>query len=99
MTACAARWNPTASAGQLRPTPKAGIGIYERGLDGLLAAAGIHDDVEAPVEHARGAGAPHYVTDRATRLHSGCRVLLAGWLIVATGIYECSETGLPTARR
>jgi hypothetical protein len=31
--------------------PQAGIGIYERGPDGLLAAARVYDDVEAPVEH------------------------------------------------
>jgi ketosteroid isomerase-like protein len=30
--------------------PQAGIGIYERGEDGLLAAARVYDDVEAPVE-------------------------------------------------
>jgi ketosteroid isomerase-like protein len=30
-------------------TPQAGIGIYERGRDGLLAAARIYDDVELPV--------------------------------------------------
>ena len=30
--------------------PQAGIGIYERGPDGLLAAARVYDDVEAPVE-------------------------------------------------
>jgi ketosteroid isomerase-like protein len=29
-------------------TPQAGIGIYERGPDGLLAAARMYDDVEAP---------------------------------------------------
>jgi ketosteroid isomerase-like protein len=28
--------------------PQAGIGIYERGPDGLLAAARVYDDVEAP---------------------------------------------------
>jgi hypothetical protein len=28
--------------------PQAGIGVYERGADGLLAAARIYDDVEAP---------------------------------------------------
>ena len=28
--------------------PQAGIGIYERGPDGLLAAARIYDDVELP---------------------------------------------------
>jgi ketosteroid isomerase-like protein len=30
---------------------QAGIGVYERGPDGLLAAARVYDDVEAPVEH------------------------------------------------
>jgi limonene-1,2-epoxide hydrolase len=30
--------------------PQAGIGIYERGPDGLLAAVRIYDDVEPPVE-------------------------------------------------
>ena len=30
--------------------PQAGIGIYERAPDGLLAAARVYDDVEAPVE-------------------------------------------------
>jgi limonene-1,2-epoxide hydrolase len=29
-------------------TPQAGIGIYERGQDGLLAAARVYDDVEPP---------------------------------------------------
>jgi hypothetical protein len=28
--------------------PQAGIAIYERGPDGLLAAARVYDDVEAP---------------------------------------------------
>ena len=31
--------------------PKAGIAIYERGPDGLLAAARVYDDVDAPIEH------------------------------------------------
>jgi ketosteroid isomerase-like protein len=31
--------------------PQAGIGVYERGPDGLLAAVRVYDDVEAPVEH------------------------------------------------
>ena len=31
--------------------PQAGIGVYERGPDGLLAAARVYDDVEAPVGH------------------------------------------------
>jgi ketosteroid isomerase-like protein len=30
--------------------PQAGIGVYERGPDGLLVAARVYDDVEAPVE-------------------------------------------------
>ena len=29
-------------------TPQAGLGVYERGADGLLAAARIYDDVEPP---------------------------------------------------
>jgi len=29
--------------------PQAGIGVYERGPDGLLAAARVYDDVEAPI--------------------------------------------------
>ena len=29
--------------------PQAGIGVYERGPDGLLAAARVYDDIEAPV--------------------------------------------------
>jgi len=40
---------------QLRPLgaattcrPQAGIGVYERGPDGLLAAVRVYDDVEAP---------------------------------------------------
>ena len=31
--------------------PQAGIAIYERGRDGLLAAARVYDDVDAPIEH------------------------------------------------
>ena len=31
--------------------PQAGIGVYERGDDGLLAAARIYDEVEAPLGH------------------------------------------------
>jgi ketosteroid isomerase-like protein len=40
--------------------PQAGIGIYERGPDGLLAAARVYDDVQAPVGRleAHGTGAP-----------------------------------------
>ncbi len=32
--------------------PQAGIGVYERGPDGLLAAARVYDDVESPAGHA-----------------------------------------------
>ncbi len=35
--------------------PQAGIGVYERGPDGLLAAARVYDDVEAPVDLERAA--------------------------------------------
>ena len=31
--------------------PQAGIGVFERGPDGLLAAARVYDDVEAPAEN------------------------------------------------
>jgi hypothetical protein len=31
---------------------QAGIGVYERSPDGLLAAVRIYDDVEAPFEHS-----------------------------------------------
>jgi hypothetical protein len=30
--------------------PQAGIGVYERGPDGLLAAVRVYDDVEAPID-------------------------------------------------
>jgi hypothetical protein len=33
--------------------PQAGLGVYERGPDGLLAAARIYDDVEPPAGHIR----------------------------------------------
>jgi hypothetical protein len=29
--------------------PQAGLGVYERGPDGLLAAARVYDDIEPPV--------------------------------------------------
>ena len=32
--------------------PQAGIAVYERAPDGLLAAVRVYDDVEAPVEQA-----------------------------------------------
>jgi hypothetical protein len=31
--------------------PQAGIGVYERGPDGLLSAVRIYDDIEAPTDH------------------------------------------------
>jgi hypothetical protein len=31
--------------------PQAGIGVYQRGPDGLLTAARVYDDVEAPLDH------------------------------------------------
>ena len=31
--------------------PQAGIGVYERGPDGLLAAARVYDDIESPAGH------------------------------------------------
>jgi hypothetical protein len=36
--------------GQPRASTQAGMGIYERGPDGLLAAARVYDDIEPPVE-------------------------------------------------
>jgi hypothetical protein len=30
--------------------PQAGLGIYERGQDGLLASVRVYDDIEAPTE-------------------------------------------------
>ena len=30
--------------------PQAGLGVYQRGSDGLLAAARVYDDVEPPAE-------------------------------------------------
>ena len=45
---CAVEYN-CVRWGNLDLTPQAGIGVYERGPDGLLAAARVYDDVEAPV--------------------------------------------------
>jgi ketosteroid isomerase-like protein len=47
---CALEYNCVRWGGHDLP-PQAGIGIYERGPDGLLVAARIYDDIEAPVEH------------------------------------------------
>jgi hypothetical protein len=31
--------------------PQAGIAVYERGQDGLLAAVRVYDDIETPIEY------------------------------------------------
>jgi hypothetical protein len=48
---CALEYN-TVRWGSHDLPPQAGIGIYERGPDGLLAAARVYDDVESPAGHA-----------------------------------------------
>jgi hypothetical protein len=47
---CALEYN-TVRWGSHDLPPQAGIGIYERGPDGLLAAARVYDDVESPAGH------------------------------------------------
>jgi hypothetical protein len=49
-TRCALEYN-CVRWGTSELVPQAGIGVYERGPDGLLAAARIYDDVQAPFEH------------------------------------------------
>ena len=44
---CAVEFNCVRSGGQ-DLLPQAGIGVYERGPDGLLAAARVYDDLQAP---------------------------------------------------
>jgi SnoaL-like domain len=44
---CAVEFNCVRSDGQ-DVLPQAGIGVYERGPDGLLAAARVYDDLQAP---------------------------------------------------
>jgi len=46
---CALEYNCVRWGGHDLP-PQAGIAVFERGADGLLAAARVYDDVEAPVE-------------------------------------------------
>jgi ketosteroid isomerase-like protein len=46
---CAVEYNCVRWAGHRVP-PQAGIAVYERGTDGLLAAARVYDDIEAPFE-------------------------------------------------
>jgi hypothetical protein len=48
---CALEYNCVSWGSRALPT-QAGMGVYERGPDGLLAAVRVYDDVEAP------AGAP-----------------------------------------
>ncbi len=48
-TRCALEYN-CVRWGESDLPPQAGIGVYERGPDGLLAAARVYDDVQAPVE-------------------------------------------------
>jgi hypothetical protein len=45
---CAVEYN-CVSWGSHDLPPQAGIAVYERGPDGLLAAARVYDDIEAPV--------------------------------------------------
>lgn len=47
---CALEYNCVRWGSQALP-PQAGLGVYERGPDGLLAAARVYDDVESPVGH------------------------------------------------
>lgn len=44
---CAVEYNCVSWSGQ-DALPQAGIGVYERGPDGLLAAARVYDDMQAP---------------------------------------------------
>jgi ketosteroid isomerase-like protein len=46
---CALEYNCVRWGSQDIP-PQAGIGVFERGPDGLLAAARVYDDIEAPVQ-------------------------------------------------
>lgn len=45
---CAVEYNCVRWGSRDQP-PQAGIGVYERGADGLLAAARVYDDLQAPV--------------------------------------------------
>ena len=45
---CALEYNCVSWGGHT-VSPQAGLGVYERGPDGLLAAARFYDDIEAPV--------------------------------------------------
>jgi hypothetical protein len=48
---CAIEFNCTRWGSHDLP-PQAGIGIFERGADGLLAAVRLYDDIEAPIERS-----------------------------------------------
>jgi limonene-1,2-epoxide hydrolase len=52
---CALEYNCVRWGSHVLP-PQAGIAVYERGPDGLLAAARAYDDVEAPIEHPHESG-------------------------------------------
>lgn len=49
-TRCALEYNCLRSGGR-RLTPQAGLVVYERGPDGLLAAARLYDDIEPSPDH------------------------------------------------
>ena len=48
---CAVEYN-CVRWGDLDLPPQAGLGVYERGPDGLLTTARVYDDVEPPAGHA-----------------------------------------------
>jgi hypothetical protein len=52
---CALEYNCVRWGGHDLP-PQAGLGVYERGPGGLLAAARAYDDVESPADSAEAAG-------------------------------------------
>jgi hypothetical protein len=47
---CAVEYN-CVRWGRHQLPPQAGLGVYERGPDGLLTAARVYDDIEPPVGH------------------------------------------------
>jgi hypothetical protein len=50
---CALEYNCVSWGSHALP-PQAGLGVYERGPDGLLAAVRVYDDIEPPVGHSPG---------------------------------------------
>ena len=67
--------------------PQAGLGVYERGPDGLLAAARVYDDIEPPVELAR-----------AARLFI-CRSRGRGWTSTITTRWQPGQPAACTRHR